>query len=289
MRSMTGYGRATAIDAASGASWTVEIRAVNHRGLDVKVRGAEPDGYCDVEITRRVRAALERGAVTINLRGESTVEESSGIARVRRAHAALEALRRELELPAPVDLATVSAFLSLEGRSASPLQGHDLWLVLKPAVDRALDDLVQMREREGRSLRADMAARLDQLLAIVSAIGVALEPLPERYARRLSEKLVLLRELPGYEAGRVAQEVALLADRLDVSEELARLHAHLGHLGELFASDAGVGRKLDFVIQEIGREINTLGAKSQDAAVATQVIEAKSELEKLREQAQNVE
>jgi uncharacterized protein (TIGR00255 family) len=286
---MTGYGRATAVDSASGAAFTVEIRAVNHRGLDLKIRSGDPDTLCDVEISRVVRSSMERGAITVTIRDESTTGQGFSTRRIRQAHTALESLRRELELPSRVDLATVAAFLSLEGQSSSPLQGPELWRVLEPAVTRALQDLAQMRLREGQSLHTDLAQRVGRLEAIVTVVHAALEQFPDRYARRLTEKLSVLRDLPGYEPGRIAQEVALLADRLDVSEEIVRLRAHLEHLRALLDSDLPVGRKLDFVIQEIGREINTLGSKSQDASVANQVIEAKSELEKIREQAQNIE
>jgi uncharacterized protein (TIGR00255 family) len=286
---MTGYGRATAVDTASGVGWAVEIRAVNHRGLDLKIRSGDPDAYCDVEITRLVRSSMERGAITVTIRDESTAGPVWSGPRIRQAHTALESLRRELELPTRVDLATVAAFLSLEGRSSGALQGPELWLVLEPAVHSALQDLTRMRLREGQALHVDIAARVARLEAIVAVVHAALEHLPERYARRLVEKLSALRDLPGYEPGRIAQEVALLADRLDVSEEIVRLRAHLEHLRVLLDSELPVGRKLDFVIQEIAREINTLGSKSQDVSVASQVIEAKSELEKMREQAQNIE
>ena len=125
--------------------------------------------------------------------------------------------------------------------------------------------------------------------AVAAAVATAAAAVPSRFARRLEEKLAALRDAPGFDPGRVAQEVALLADRLDVSEELVRLGAHLDHFGHLLAAAGAVGRKLDFVIQEIGRELNTIASKSQDAGVAALVIDAKAELERMREQAQNVE
>jgi uncharacterized protein (TIGR00255 family) len=123
----------------------------------------------------------------------------------------------------------------------------------------------------------------------VGQIRDASAVLPERFAKRIEERLAGLRGQPGFEPARVAQEAALMAERLDVTEELVRLGAHLAHMGELLRAAGAVGRKLDFVVQEVGRELNTIGSKSQDAAVAALVIDGKAELEKLREQAQNVE
>jgi uncharacterized protein (TIGR00255 family) len=312
MRSMTGYGRATTasdparlpadprVEPASSpelATWVVELRSVNHRALDLKIRSPESDAYCDNELSRLIRATIERGAITVTITPEGGVAAGGALdpARIRRVRAALEELRHAFGLAAPVDLATVAAFLNLElaqqgaGHAATRLRGEALWHVLRPAVERALEGLAATRAREGAALTADMQARLGRLSEIVTAIRGGLEAAPERFARRLHEKLAALQELPGYDRGRTAQEIALLADRLDVSEEIVRLGTHLAHLAELLGTETPVGRKLDFVLQEIGREINTLGSKAQDASVTGLVIEAKSELEKIREQAQNIE
>jgi uncharacterized protein (TIGR00255 family) len=285
---MTGFGRAAA--EAAGVRLHVEVRSVNHRGLDVKIRSAEPDGYCDGEITRAVRAAVERGAVAVSVREERSGEGAAfDAAQIRAAYAALERIRREVGLAAPVDLGAVAAFLAV-GRSAGlALRGEALWEALAPAVAAALAELGATRAREGEALAADIGARAGRLQEIAAAVSTAAEAVPARFARRLEERLGVLRQSPGFEPGRVAQEIALLAERLDVSEELVRLGAHLDHLRRLLGAAGAVGRKLDFVIQEIGRELNTIGSKAQDAAIAALVIDAKAELEKIREQAQNVE
>jgi len=288
MKSMTGYGRAST-GTGTGSAFTVELRTVNHRGLDLKIRSAESDAFCDMEITRLVRGSIERGSVAVTIREEGASSQGLSAVRIKQSHATLDQIRKDLGLPNPVDLSTVAAFLALDGRSSNSLHGEALWTLLKPAVEEALRELHATRLREGQSLLADMTSRLHRLAEIVQTIQTALEPLPERFTRRLNEKLTALKDLPGYEPGRVAQEIALLVDRLDVSEELVRLRTHFDHVRALFSADVSVGRKLDFLIQEIGREINTLGSKSQDAGVAAMVIEAKSELEKIREQAQNIE
>jgi uncharacterized protein (TIGR00255 family) len=261
---------------------------VNHRGLDLKIRTREPDAVCDAEIARAVRAAVERGSVTVHIRDESAAG-SAGIdeVRVRAVRAVLDRLRRELGLAAPVDLATVAAFMT--AGAGSDLEGETLWEALRPGIEAALAELRATRAREGVALAEDVGGRLERLRALVVQIRAAAAGLPERFARRLEERLTTLRGQPGFEPGRVAQEAALMAERLDVSEELVRLDAHLGLVGELTRAGGAVGRKLDFVVQEVGRELNTIGSKAQDAAIAGFVIDAKAELERLREQAQNIE
>jgi uncharacterized protein (TIGR00255 family) len=283
---MTGFGRASA--EAGDRRLRVEIRSVNHRGLDLKVRGAEADAYCGAEIGRAVRAAVERGAVTVFVRDESA-GGSAGVdeARVRAAHGVLERLRQELQIEEPVSLRTVAAFMT--AGTSGALEGEALWEVLRPAVEAALGELVATRKQEGRALAADIRAHQQRLVALAAQLRQGTAPLAEKFARRLAEKLEALRGLPGFDPGRAAQETALMADRLDVSEELVRLDTHLTHTGELLGASGAIGRKLDFVIQEIGRELNTIASKAQDAGVAALVIDAKAELERMREQAQNVE
>jgi len=283
---MTGFGRASV--EAGERRLRVEIRSVNHRGLDLKIRGTESDAFCGAEISRVVRAAVERGAVTVHVR-EETAGGAAGIdeARVRAAYHVLEQLRQELEIDEPVGLSTVAAFMTVGAGSA--LEGEALWEALRPAMEAAVAELVATRQQEGRALAADIGSHRARLVELAATLREATLPLAERFARRLTERLEAFRGQPGFEPGRIAQEAALMADRLDVSEELVRLETHLARAGELGAAPGAVGRKLDFVIQEIGRELNTIASKAQDAGVAGLVIDAKAELERMREQAQNVE
>ena len=283
---MTGFGRASV--EAGERRLRVEIRSVNHRGLDLKIRGTESDAFCGAEISRVVRAAVERGAVTVHVR-EEAAGGAAGIdeARVRAAYHVLEQLRQELEIDEPVGLSTVAAFMTVGAGSA--LEGEALWEALRPAMEAAVAELVATRQQEGRALAADIGGHRARLVELAATLREATLPLAERFARRLTERLEAFRGQPGFEPGRIAQEAALMADRLDVSEELVRLETHLAHAGELATAPGAVGRKLDFVIQEIGRELNTIASKSQDAGVAGLVIDAKAELERMREQAQNVE
>jgi uncharacterized protein (TIGR00255 family) len=280
---MTGFGRGS-VDAGE-RRLRVEIRSVNHRGLDLKIRSGESDAFCDSEIARAVRAAVERGAVTVLIRDESAAA-SAGIdaARVRALYGVLEQLRQELKIAEPVTLGTVGAYLGASHGSA--LSGEALWELLRPAVAAALKELTAMRAREGAALAVDLETRRVHLGEMAATLRARAATLPEKFAQRLQERLA---GQSSVDPARLAQEVALMAERLDVTEELVRLETHLGHLGEILEGKGAVGRKLDFVVQEIGRELNTVASKAQDAEMAAVVIDAKAELEKLREQAQNVE
>ncbi|HSZ83077.1 MAG TPA: YicC/YloC family endoribonuclease [Polyangia bacterium] len=285
---MTGFGRATIDGDAGRGRLRVEIRSVNHRGLDLKVRAPQPDAFCEAEIGRAVRATVERGSVTVHVR-EEVPAARAGIdeARVRQVFATLVKLSTELGISGAPSLDTVAAFMSTGGGGG--LEGEALWEALRPGVEQALVELVATRRREGAALTEDIKERIARIAELVVQIRAAAAGLPERFGKRLEERLAALRDQPGFEPGRVAQETALMAERLDVSEELVRLDTHLGHLRELVGAPGAVGRKVDFVVQEVGRELNTIGSKAQDAGVAGLVIEGKAELEKLREQAQNIE
>lgn len=286
LRSMTGFGRAVA--AAGDRRLVVEIRSVNGRGFDLKIRMREPDATCETEMGRAIRAAVERGSVLAVVREEGGQGAGVAATRIEETHAALETVRRRLGLPSPVDLATVVDFLRGE-RTAPPVAGDDLWRALAPAVAAALADLRAMREREGADLGADLGRRIVVLRDLARRIGEAAAAEPARLSARVVERIRALAGEAGVDPQRLAQEAALLADRLDVSEELTRLAAHLAHLESLLAAGGAVGRKIDFLLQEIAREINTTGAKSQHAGIAALVVDAKAELERVREQAQNLE
>ncbi len=285
---MTGFGRGSADGA--GRRLRVEIRSVNHRGLDLKIRSPEPDATCDAEIGRAVRGALERGAITVQIRDEAN-DPAGGLdeGRVRHLHAVLERLRQELQIDEPVSLSTVGAFM--DTATGATLAGEALWQILQPAVAGALEELQAMRAREGEALAADLRGRQQRLVEVAASLRAGAARLPQKFADRLTDRLAALSRDVAVDPGRLAQEVALMAERLDVTEELVRLDTHLDHLAALLGggSGRGVGRKLDFLLQEIGRELNTIGSKAQDAGMAALVIDAKAELERLREQAQNVE
>jgi uncharacterized protein (TIGR00255 family) len=289
VRSMTGHG------SGSSGRITVEIRAVNHRFFDLKLRvasGGPPDARVDEAVGLAVRRRAERGSFTVTLFEEGASSRPAleiDHALARTVHAALEELRRELGIPEPVPLALVVE----QPGVLSPAEPCADLEAVTAALEAALDGLVAMRAREGASLAVDLAGRLERIAVLAAeAEGLAAAG-PAEYRRRLSERLEKLLQGTGVtvDEQRLAAEVAVLADRTDVTEELVRLRSHLAQMKLLLDDDtgAGVGRRMDFLVQEIGREINTIGSKAQRAEITVRVVEAKAELEKIREQVQNVE
>lgn len=289
---MTGYGRAAAT--ARGHQLTVEIRSVNHRFLELKQRGV--GGALEDAIAGRVRGAIERGAVTVTVTARG--DDGGGRLDRERVHQVfreLAALAGELGV-APPTLADVLAHVGEPGRAAGPAGGEppDDASVLA-LVDAALAELVEMRRVEGAALARELSTRVDALSQLATELAEqAAQAAPQASAKLLERVQRLLSQLPGGEGqglspDRLAQEVALLVDRGDITEELVRLRSHLEQVREVLTMRGAAGRRLDFLLQEIGRELNTVGAKSWSAAISRRIVDAKSELEKLREQAQNVE
>ena len=283
---MTGYGRGVAEHA--GVRATVDIRAVNHRFLDIKLRGSVAPAI-EEAITTKVRGALERGAIAISVAVEHalpTVASRIDFDAAARVQASLTALATRLGLGQP-DLALVLAQPGVVV-DATVQTGEDPTAVMT-ALDAALAQLDKMRTFEGKALEAELVARLDELTALRGTIAQLAASVPQIVSKRLHERLKRLLEAETVDPTRLAQEVALLADRADVTEELVRLAAHIDQARVLLAGESAAGRRLDFLVQEIGRELNTIGSKSTVAEISSAVVDAKAVLEKVREQVQNVE
>jgi len=283
---MTGYGRGVATSGEARA--TVEIRSVNHRFLDLKLRGGMAPAI-EEAVAARLRTTLERGAVTVSLHAEraSATETRIDGAAAAAAHDALAAIAKSLGLPGP-DLAMVLAqpgvVVSGDERGGDELQAATL-----AALDGALAELDSMRRAEGAALAADLLARLGDLDRVRVAIASHAAAVPQLVSKRITERVKVLLDNTQLDPGRLAQEVALLADRADVTEELVRLASHLDQARAMLAAQGPAGRRLDFLVQEIGRELNTIGSKSALAEITSAVVDAKAQLEKIREQVQNVE
>lgn len=290
MRSMTGYGRGAVEREQVHA--TVDVRSVNHRFLDLKLRGGQLPAAVEDAIAARVRAAIGRGAVavSVHLRGGAPGGmRIDGDAAVR-AHRMLAELAARLALPGP-DLALVLAQPGVvtaddtldDGGAAAALE----------ALDAALVQLDAMRAAEGAALAVEIGLRLDELVALRARIAVLAAGVPQQIARRLTERVRRLAEDAGVggalDPGRLAQEIAVLAERADITEELVRLTSHLDQARALLDATGAVGRRLEFLVQEIGRELNTIGAKATAAEISAAIVDAKAALEKIREQVQNVE
>jgi len=289
---MTGYGRGVVEHGDVRA--TVDVRAVNHRFLDLKLRGAAVPPALEDAITARVRATIERGSVAVSLHLARGHGPSGGSAGTRidadaaeAVYRALTALAARLAIPGP-DLALILAQPGVVITDDQPDDGESASAALT-ALDAALGQLTGMRVAEGAALAAELHARLDELVTLRTQIAVLAAGVPQQLARRLTDRVKRLADEVGVDPGRLAQEVALLADRSDITEELVRLASHLDQARVLVGGTGAAGRRLDFLIQEIGRELNTIGAKSTTGEITTAVVAAKASLEKVREQVQNVE
>jgi uncharacterized protein (TIGR00255 family) len=283
---MTGYGRGVAEQ--DGRRATIEVRSVNHRFLDLKLRGTPVPPALEEQIAARVRAAIERGAVTVSVHVVAPGEAAARIDpdAARRAYDMLSALAIRLGV-GPPDLALVLAQPGVV--VAAEPAGDDPDPRALAALDAALAQLDRMRTTEGGALATELRARLDELAALRGTIAGLAAGIPAQLARRLAERVRRLVEDAELDPGRLAQEAAVLADRADVTEELVRLASHVDQARALIEAPGAVGRRLDFLVQEIGRELNTIGSKSASAEISAAVVDAKAVLEKVREQAQNVE
>jgi uncharacterized protein (TIGR00255 family) len=289
---MTGFGAGRA--ERGGEAISVELRSVNAKFCDVKARLPRELAALEPELVKAIKARLSRGVVDASVRRESGVSGGGGEPRVDLALAAayakaLRELKSALGLsgePTIGEVAALDGVLKL-GEAAPDLEAAGA--ALQGALSSALDSLEAMRAREGEALARDLAARLDGIERAVAAIRALSPASIDAYRERLAARVQELSRGVPVDPQRLAQEVALFADRVDVSEELTRLGSHLQQLRALVASEQPAGRRLEFLLQETNREVNTVGSKSQHAGIAAQVVEVKAELERLREQAANVE
>lgn len=291
IRSMTGFGRA---EHAAG-SWRcgVEIRSVNARFLDARIKLPPGLNHMEEEMQKIVRAACERGKIdcTVFL---APLDESEGTLRInkplaRQYAALLRELRAEFHTDFEVNLSELVNTRDLVQPVSWEAQAEAVENLIRTALAAAVRELAVMREREGENLAADLVSRVAQLRAQIAEIVPLTEDLPKQYAQRIRENLARLVEGPVASEDRILQEISILADRCDVSEEITRFNAHLDHVESMLQQGGVVGRKFEFLLQELNREANTLTNKGNDAQVSARVVEIKSILEKLREQIQNIE
>lgn len=289
MRSMTGFGVGEA--PFSGGKVVLELRSLNHRYLDIRVR--MPPELIDQAfwLEQLARERLKRGRFDIGVRleGPALPEPRFSFERARALYRALSALRDELQ---PGSELSISALAGLHELIVAPATADidTSRAALSVAFEHGVAGLDEMRRREGQVLEAELLTRLKATRRLQQAIATRLDEVLEAYRNRLRERLDRLLKDTGValETGRLETELALMADRSDVTEELVRLGSHFDQFERLIATDDGVGRKLDFLLQEIAREANTIGSKSQDAPLAHLVVELKAEVERMREQVQNV-
>jgi uncharacterized protein (TIGR00255 family) len=288
---MTGYGRVEAI--CDGRNIVVEAKSVNHRFLEIALRMPAALYPLEMEYKKKIGERFKRGRIDVSIRLEGDGAEPSkvnlNLEVARDYFDVLTRLKNEFNLQEPIGLKTFISFRDIFTPPVETQLNGDFLNSVEKTLQEALSMLVNMRQDEGIALFSDMQMRLQTIGETMGTIRSRAPQVVMEYQKRLSDRIKELSVGFELDAARLAQEVAIMADRCDITEEIVRMQSHIGQFEALLQSDEAEGRKIDFLLQEMNREINTIGSKSNDVEIARQVIEAKSELGKLREQAQNIE
>ena len=292
MKSMTGYGRGAVT--GDDFSVSVDLKTVNNRFLDIHLRTGSELSPLEPAIKRRISSRLSRGRVDVTVSFERTGQVAYELNRPLIAGyvEALKQMRQDFGITGELD---INVLARIPGALQPARNGMDERMVaaLEEAVDEALDELEKMRQSEGEALRLEMRDRVQKIEALVPTIEQSAGGLADTYRVRLQKRIAELVNRGGQivelDPSRLAQEVAYLADRSDVSEEMVRLRSHLSQFQEALDSQNEMGKMLDFLLQELNREANTTLSKSTDLTIKEAALAIKAEVEKLREQVQNVE
>jgi uncharacterized protein (TIGR00255 family) len=290
MKSMTGYGAAQARVGDVGLA--VELRSVNHRNLDLKISAPREYARWEADLRRAISEAIERGRVELYVSRNASASARSIALQKDVAAAYVRAwreLKREFSLAGEIDLGLLQGRTELfQPRSDAADLSAEIE-TLKALLDKALAAHARDRAREGKHLAHDMHARVRALGQVAAKLKARAKTLLPRLRERLAARVQDVLGKDGIDPARLVQEAALLADRADVTEELVRLTSHLESLDALISDKAPVGKRIDFLLQEVQRELNTVGSKANDLDTTRLVLDGKAEVEKLREQVQNVE
>lgn len=294
MRSMTGYGRRQV--SRDGREMTVEIKTVNHRFLDISCRMPRTLSFAEDAVRKQIGSALKRGHVDLNVTyvnlrqdaREVKLDEGLVLQYKEALLSARQIARKERSSIKDEDVAWIVAQPDVVQVTVCEEDQEAVLALLTETVSAALSDVAAMRDREGVALAEDLTFHLNEVARLRDEIAVLGPKVPLIYQEKLQARI---RELGVQEIDpqRLAQEVALMADRCAIDEELSRLISHIGQMNAAIQAEGETGRRLDFLTQELNREVNTIGSKASDAEITKLVVAAKSEIEKLREQVQNVE
>src|SRR5215475_13910583 len=291
MRSMTGYGRAEVVHA--GRKFSVELNSVNRKQSDIVINLPRDLAELEPRIRQTINEHISRGRTnaTIALHGgpNGTRNLALDTELARSYHEAMHALQKELNAPGEITITTILQAPGVMRFPEESLNSQDAWPPVECALRAALADLVKMREREGKHLAKDLIHRLKAIRKKLKEVRALHPEVVKRYRTALLERIQKAGLPLPNEDERILKEITFFADRADVSEELTRLESHLAQFAHHLRRKEPVGRTLEFITQEIFRELNTLGAKANDAAISQRVIGCKAELEKIREQVQNLE
>ena len=291
IRSMTGYGRAE--EKIDGRDITVEIKSVNHRYFEFSSRTSRGYNFLDEKLKTYLQGRIFRGKVDVFVTVE-TLEDVAAEVRVNHSLAegyvkALRELGERYQLKDDLSISTVSRYSDLFSVHKAEEDENAAWDAVRQVTDQALERFLSMREAEGVRLKEDMEQRAQTILSIVEKIEQRSPQTVQEYQKKLEARLREMIADTKVDEQRLLTEAAIFADKVAVAEETVRLRSHFKQMDAMLHSQEAVGRKLDFIVQEMNREANTIGSKALDADIAHMVVDIKAEIEKIREQVQNVE
>ncbi len=288
IKSMTGYGRGSFL--AGGDTYSVELRSLNHRYLDIKLRSPEHLNPLENKVREFLKKRLARGACTLSIYTEAS---ESGALRLNIAAAqsymeAAKKLKDETGVEGEVDLSMLLKLRDIFTGDPETPEAEQTWEALAVALNQALDQVDDWRAREGAALDADLKKKLKTVEGLVDSVSKRAPEVLKAYRERLEAEMLRVLEKKA-DPERILTEAAIFAERIDIDEELVRTRSHIEMFGKYLAMDEPVGKRLDFLCQEIFREINTMASKSNDADMKHLAVEMKGELERIREQVQNIQ
>ncbi len=291
IKSMTGYGRYECVDAAKKI--VVDLRSVNQRFCDINVKVPRAHQYLEEKVKAYVGKRAKRGKIDVSIYFESydsqnkTVSLDHGL--LKNYYDVLTEIRDTLDIKHEIGLSDLTRFSDIFIARQEEQDQEAVWNIVLEALEKAVDDFEAMREREGARMAEDLRGRAQNILSDLEKIEDYAPKMAEAYGLRLRERMKEMMGDTQVDESRFITEVALMADRVCVSEETVRLRSHFEELENILGEAEGIGRKLDFLVQEMNREVNTIGSKVNDIRISKLVVNMKSEIEKIREQIQNIE
>ena len=291
IKSMTGFGRCEISEAER--KFTVELKGVNHRYLDVNIRMPKKLNFFESSIRNLLKQYAQRGKVDIFITYED-FSEGQVLLKYNESLAGeylkyFKQMEEKFSLDNDIKVSTLSRYPEVLTMEEQSMDEEELWNGLKKALEGAFQQFVETRIVEGENLKKDIVAKLDELLKLVGYIEERSPEIVKEYRAKLSARVKELLEDTQIDEGRLAAEVVIFADKICTDEETVRLRSHIEHVKSTLDAAEGIGRKLDFIAQEMNREANTILSKANDLEVANHAINLKTEIEKVREQIQNIE
>ncbi|MDR3643834.1 MAG: YicC family protein [Clostridia bacterium] len=291
IRSMTGYGRVAQI--VDGYSVLLEIKSVNHRYFDFTARVPRLYGYIEEKLKTYLQSVITRGKVEVFV-AIDVLEGAEGEIKLNHRLAesyigALRELQQQYGLRDDISVSTVARYADIFTEFRPPEDEERVWVAVKKAADSAVSEFVAMRCSEGERLRSDIVARAENISTLVTQVELRSPQTVADYRARLLSKMNEVLDNSRFDETRILTEAAIYADKVSVDEETVRLKSHLKQFEIMLDAKEPAGRKLDFLMQEMNREANTIGSKASDIEIARVVVDIKAELEKIREQIQNIE